>query len=200
VALGDATDAAIIAILKRFQVPIISLPGYDWYRAGPRAQVEYLLEQGQRRLVYAATEKPQLQHISRIRQDVIRQVCHEHDLPEPLVVTISQTRAKACQAIAELLAVQPPPFAICAFNDEVALAALAALSDLRIAVPEAVSVIGQDNTIIGELSIPPLTTVGLETSDLVERLIASVLSVCQGGSVLDIPSSLGAKVIVRTSA
>jgi hypothetical protein len=76
--------------------------------------------------------------------------------------------------------VQPLPFAICAFNDEMALAALAALPDLKIAVPDAVRVIGHDNMMIAELSIPPLTTIGLETPDLVERLIASVLSVCQG--------------------
>lgn len=74
---------------------------------------------------------------------------------------------------------QPLPFAICTFSDEVVLAILAALSDLKIAVLDAMHVIGHDNTMIAELSIPPLTTIGLETPDLVERLIASVLSVCQ---------------------
>jgi DNA-binding LacI/PurR family transcriptional regulator len=74
--------------------------------------------------------------------------------------------------------ISPLPFVICAFNDEVALAALAALSDLKIAVPDAVLVIGHNKTMIAELSIPPLTTIGRETPDLVERLIASVLSVC----------------------
>jgi DNA-binding LacI/PurR family transcriptional regulator len=114
-------------------------------------------------------------------------------------VTISQTRARARQAVADLLAVQAPPFAICAFNDDVAFATLATLSDLDIAVPDAVSVMGHDNTMIAELSIPPLTTIGVEAPDMVERLIASVLSVCQGGPILDIPA-LQAKVVVRGSA
>src|SRR5262249_23320774 len=115
------------------------------------------------------------------------------------VVTVSQTREKARQALADLLAVQSPPFAICAYNDDVAFATLAALSDLNIAVPEAVSVIGHDNTMIAELSIPPLTTIHLENPNLTERWIASVVSVCQGGPVLE-TGTLQAKVVVRASA
>ena len=98
--------------------------------------------------------------------------------------------------VADLLTMLPPPFAICAFNDEVALAALC---DLTIAVPEAVTVIAHDNIPLAEMSIPPLTTVCQETLDFAERLIASGISVCQGGSVLD-TSVFNAKVVVRASA
>ena len=58
------------------------------------------------------------------------------------------------QVMADLLAMQPPPFAICAFNDDVASAALAALVDLNIAVPETVSVIGANNNQKAELTNP----------------------------------------------
>jgi DNA-binding LacI/PurR family transcriptional regulator len=128
----------------------------------------------------------------------VRQASREHGLPELRAVTIPQARARARQAVAEFLAAQPP-FAICAFNDEVAFTAPAVLADLEIAVPDAVSVISHDNTMIAELSNPPLTTIGLETPDLTERLIASVLSVCQGGPALG-TLRLQAKVIVRASA
>jgi hypothetical protein len=76
--------------------------------------------------------------------------------------------------------------------------ALASLSELHLAVPEAVSVIGHDNIPMAELSIPALTTTGLESPDSAERLIASVLSVCQG-AVLEI-GPMRPKVIVRASA
>lgn len=98
--------------------------------------------------------------------------------------------------VADLLTMLPPPFAICAFNDEVALATL---SDLTIAVPEAVSVIGHDNIPLAEMSIPPLITIGQETPDFAERLIASGISVCQGGPILD-TSVFNAKIVVRASA
>jgi len=66
-------------------------------------------------------------------------------------------------------------------------------------VPEVVSVMGHDNSAIAELSIPPLTTIGFTSRDLTERLIASVVSVLQGGPVLE-PVSLVAEVVVRGSA
>lgn len=199
VGLVDETDAAAVASLQRFHAPMILLGRWDWLTAGSRVQVEYLLEQGSRSIVYVAPEKPQLQHLSRVRQEVVQQACYEHGLPSPRVVTVSQRREKAREQLANLLEVQAPPFALCAYNDHVAIAALAALADLNLAVPEAVSVIGQDDTMMAELSNPALTTVGFDSPDLTERLIASVLSVCQGGPVLDI-GPMRPKVIVRASA
>jgi DNA-binding LacI/PurR family transcriptional regulator len=199
VGLVDVTDAAAVASLQRFGAPIVMVGSWDWITAGSRAQVEYLLEQGSRPIVYAATEKPQLQHFSRVRQEAVQQACHEHGLPSPRVVTVSQRREKAREQLRDLLEVQAPPFALCAYNDGVAVAALAALSDLKLAVPEAVSVIGQDNTMMAELSNPALTTIDFDSPDLTERLIESVLSVCQGGPVLDI-GPVRPKVIVRASA
>jgi DNA-binding LacI/PurR family transcriptional regulator len=199
VGLVDETDAAAVASLQRFHAPMVLLGRWDWFTAGSRVQVEYLLEQGSRSIVYVAPEKLQLQHLSRVRQEVVQQACHKHGLPSPRVVTVSQRREKAREQLANLLEVQAPPFALCAYNDNVAIAALAALADLNLAVPEAVSVIGQDDTMMAELSNPALTTIGFDSPDLTERLIASVLSVCQGGTVLDI-GPMRPKVIVRASA
>ena len=199
VGLVDETDKGTLDSLQRFGAPIVILASHAAISQGPRLQVEYLLEQDDRPIGYAATEKPQLQRLSHARQDVVRQVCREHGLPDPRVVTVSQTREKARQQLSDLLAVQAVPFALCAYNDDVAVTSLAALSDLNIAVPEAVSVIGHDNTMMAELSHPALTTIGFNHPDLTERLIASVLSVCQGGPVLE-TSTLETKVIVRASA
>jgi hypothetical protein len=52
-------------------------------------------------------------------------------------------------------------------------------------VPEAGSVIGLYNTMVAKLSIALLTATKLEAPGLVQRLIASVLSVSQGGPVLE---------------
>lgn len=88
---------------------------------------------------------------------------------------------------------------MCAYNDDVAFAVLAALSDLKLSVPKDVAVIGHDDTIIAQMSIPPLTTVGIENPNLTDRLIKSVLSVCQGGPVLEV-GTLQPKLVVRESA
>ncbi len=199
VALVDAADTVAMASLQRFKVPIITLAGRNWFENGPRLQVEQILKHGSRPIVYAATEKPQLKAMSQARLGIVQQTCAKHGLPEPRVVTIPQRREKARQVMADLLAVQPAPFALCAFNDDVAIIALAALFDLNIAVPEAVSVIGHDNTPLSEFTVPPLTTIGVTSLDLSERLIAGVISILQDGPVLETISLL-AEVVVRASA
>lgn len=199
VALVDAADTAAMESLKRFKAPIVTLAGRNWFENGPRLQVEQILLHGSRPIVYAATAKPQLQTMSQARLGILQEKCAQHGLPAPKVVTIPQSREKARQAMADLLSVQSTPFALCTFNDDVAIVALAALSDLNIAVPEAVSVIGHDNSPLSEFTSPPLTTIGVTSLDLSERLIASVISILQGGPVLE-TISLSAEVIVRASA
>lgn len=198
VALVDTTNPTVMTSLQRFGAPIISIGGEHFLQQGARAQAEHLFEQQHGPVVYAATSKPQLQMMNQVRQEAVRQVCQEKGQTEMKILKLPQNRHLAVQTVADFLKEQKPPFSICAYNDDVALAALAALSDLGIQVPGQVRVIGHDNTGIAELSIPPLTTIGLETPDFGQRLIASVMSVCQGGPILD-SGTFRAKVIVRST-
>ena len=192
-------DQAAVSSLQRFNVPLI-LPGNaDLPEQGPELQVEYLVNQGKRQIVYAATEKPQLQAWCKKRLDAVRTACQKHDLLAPRVVIVPESRPKARQILKDLLSELPPPLGICAFNDDVAFPLLAALADLKVAVPGDVSVIGHDNSKIGEFSYPALTTISLESPEFMERFIANIVAVCQGDLLVEhaIPHP---KVVVRESA
>jgi LacI family transcriptional regulator len=52
-----------------------------------------------------------------------------------------------------------PPTAIFACNDMMAIGALRALAELRLAVPDAVAVIGFDDIELASYASPPLTTI-----------------------------------------
>ncbi len=112
---------------------------------------------------------------------------------------VPESRPKARQTLKDLLSELPPPLGICAFNDDVAFPLLAALADLKVAVPGDVSVIGHDNSKIGEFSYPALTTISLESPEFMERFIANIVAVCQGELLVEhaIPHP---KVVVRESA
>jgi LacI family transcriptional regulator len=58
------------------------------------------------------------------------------------------------------------PRAILAANDLMALGILAAARELKIKVPEELSIAGVDNTFISRISIPPLSTIDLRTGDV----------------------------------
>lgn len=198
VALADVNDPAVMASLQRFNAPIFTLAERGWLAKGTCVQITHLLRKGPRPIVYATTEKPQLQQFARAREEMARQMCQEWGLPAPYVVTVPQAREGARQALSKLLTELPRPFAICAYNDDVALATLAALADLHISVPDEVSVIGHDNTMIAELSVPSLTSVGMQTDLLTNYLIESVLALCQGGTIKEFPG-FEPEVIERAS-
>lgn len=67
-----------------------------------------------------------------------------------------------------LLALTPPPTAIFAGNDEMAIGVLAAAAKHHVAVPERLSVVGFDNSPAGEAAWPPLTTVHQPIADMAE--------------------------------
>ena len=192
-------DPKVVASLQRFNVPLILAGNADQPEQGPSLQVEYLLQQGRRQIVFAATDKPQLKSLCQKRLEVVRAACRKHALLEPRVVVIPESRNKARQVMQDLLTELPLPFGICAFNDDVALPVLAALADLKVTVPGDVSVIGHDNSKIGEFCYPALTSISHESPEFIESFIASIVAVCQGGPLVEtaIPHP---KVVVRKSA
>jgi LacI family transcriptional regulator len=82
------------------------------------------------------------------------------------------------RAMAELLAADPPPDAVFAQNDLMALGALQAIAEAGLRVPEDVAIVGFDDSPLGAVARPPLTTVrqpvvGMGTA-LAEHLLAGI--------------------------
>jgi len=70
--------------------------------------------------------------------------------------------------------------AIVAFNDATALAALSALTDRGIRVPQDISVVGFDDTMEAGFSIPPLTTISQRLEEQGRRAASLVLDALDG--------------------
>ena len=71
------------------------------------------------------------------------------------------------------------PVGVACYNDEVALALLAAARELGVAVPDRLAVVGVDHIPVGQLWSPPLTTVEVDLRGMV-RSIASQLRALLG--------------------
>lgn len=69
----------------------------------------------------------------------------------------------------------PDLTAIFAISDVMALGAIRALCDLGKRVPEDISVVGYDGIVIGQYSLPRLTTVRQDTQQLAERGVDALL-------------------------
>jgi DNA-binding LacI/PurR family transcriptional regulator/signal transduction histidine kinase len=111
-----------------------------------------------------------------------RQALAEHDIAfDPQWVASSSGFGGAGDAVRALLEGSRDRLqAIVAFNDATALAALTALTERGIRVPQDISVIGFDDTLEAGFSIPPLTTITQRLEEQGRRAANLVLDALEG--------------------
>ncbi|MBB5642602.1 LacI family DNA-binding transcriptional regulator [Cryobacterium roopkundense] len=139
--------------------------------AGFTAAVTHLHELGHRRLTYL--DGPARSWSARQKRTVLSRVCGELGLALTVVGIERPDFAAGLAACADL---DPDrATAVLAFNDQVALGALAALRARGIDVPGRISVIGCDDSLPDGLAWPALTTVDSSSRALGALAAAAVL-------------------------
>ncbi|WP_136055752.1 LacI family DNA-binding transcriptional regulator [Microbacterium sp. K24] len=142
-----------------------------------RIQVRELLRGGPRRLVYAALDDKRLDPFGPPRLDGIRREARERGLEAPLTPRIPLDVDGATAALRAVVAeAGSAALGICCYNDDVAIAAVAACRKLDLRVPEDVAVIGVDKTAVGQLISPRLTTVFVDQPLLMDSLVQELAS------------------------
>lgn len=96
------------------------------------------------------------------------------------------------QEIRNLMSLPEPPTAMVISNDVNALIVLLALREMKISVPEDVSIISFNNTIISQLSSPPLTSVEIQAFQLGYEAAKCVIE------LIDDPGMFKRSVIIPT--
>jgi DNA-binding LacI/PurR family transcriptional regulator len=199
ISCADEAEPALGPFLQQFGVPLVSMNFRKSGQPVGRLQVSHLAERGKHRLVFVMPERRDIQNLARARLAGARKKCAELGLQPPLVKVMPLSRAGLRKAITEMLAEAPPPLGICSYNDEVAFAILAALSDAGVPVPGSVAVIGCDDIPLAEFSIPPLTTIAFDNQEYLDHLIDNVLAASRNESLGRAPE-ISLSVVVRASA
>ncbi|MDT0542887.1 MULTISPECIES: substrate-binding domain-containing protein [Streptomyces] len=92
------------------------------------------------------------------------------------------TEEDGATAARELLAADPRPTAVLAFNDRSATGVLDILLRARVSVPDEISVIGFDDTHLARLAHINLTTVGQDIPRLAELAVGRAIARLEGAS------------------
>lgn len=165
-----------------------------------RLQVEHLADAGHHHLGYAWPDDPRVIFFARHRLQGVRDACADLGLPPPVVCTVPLTVEGGGAAVTAWHAGPSPVTAVCAFNDEVALAVLAGASRSGLTVPEDLAVIGVDDLPAASLVTPALTTVARDTSGSARNIVDAVVTRLQGPTPPGSGSgSDGQHVVVRAS-
>jgi len=126
-------------------------------------QARHLLANGERRLVSALLLDDHEDVWGPTRQLGTADEARRQGVAAPLVVRVPLDLAGAVGALRTAVSqAAGQPLGVCCYNDDVAIAIIAAARELNLAVPADIAVIGVDYTQVGQLIRPRLTTVEID--------------------------------------
>jgi DNA-binding LacI/PurR family transcriptional regulator len=165
-----------------------------------RLQVAHLAAAGHRQLGYAYPDDTRLRIFADPRLDGVRAACADLGLDEPVVHTVALDPEVAATAVDKWRHAEQAVTAVCAYNDEVALAVLAGLRRLSLNAPGDLAVIGVDDIPAARLAAPPLTTVTTDQQAVARHLAQTIACVIAGEPEPPRPGSDIVDVVRRDSA
>jgi DNA-binding LacI/PurR family transcriptional regulator len=202
--LGPDAPAARLAALAR-QLPVVVIgrrvgaPGIDVVRSaddqGVGLAVDHLAELGHCTIAYLDGGKGT---IAADRRGGYRRAMRRHQLGDHVrILPGDHTEEAGMRAAATLLAESEPPTAVVAFNDRGALGLMDAFNRAGIDIPQALSVVGYDDSPIAHLAHVNLTTVGQNARQQAERAVAAATERVEDGRTSPHEVVLPPQLVVR---
>ncbi|MFD0522812.1 substrate-binding domain-containing protein [Paractinoplanes durhamensis] len=160
-----------------------------------RRQAGHLIAAGHRKIGYAWPDDERVRIFAEPRLAGVRAECRESRVGGPASETVALDAEQATIAVRRWHAAGVT--AVCAYNDEVALAVLAGVRLLGIDGP---AVIGVDDIPAARLAVPALTTVTTDQAAVAAYLSATVVAAINEHPAPTLPAEALVHVIKRESA
>lgn len=170
--VGAFMDETISSILEEWTVPVVLVDGYsdterydmvisDNFGASYQA-VEYLIEKGHRHIAMIGGE-PDCYPTLRDRRNGYARAVKDNDLGGLYYANFDIAKPGGGAGISALLKSNPQITALFAINDNAAVEAVHAARELGLRVPDDISVVGYDDTVLATAVSPALTTLHVDT-------------------------------------
>jgi len=199
-----------IAYLSRIGFPFVSFGRSDQAvdfpyvdedgQRGLELVAQHLIDLGHRRLALIAVPRGLMFGLA--RQAGFKATLEQNGLPLPPehVVTGDLTQRGGFRAMNQLLDLSPPPTAVVACNDLMALGAISAAQKRGLIVGRDVAVTGFDDIPLAEHSHPSLTTLRQPIYDIGIRICRMLIRIVQGEELTERHVLLQPELVVRESS
>lgn len=139
-----------------------------------QTQIAHLHSKGHQRLGYCLPADERLKDFAMLRLNGVIRYCEQHRLPAPLIVKSAVNAGAGAQALQQ--STDAKLTALCAYDDDVAMALLAGARLNGINVPNDMAIVGVDNSPASSLTSPTLTTVAHDYIAIADYIAAGVIS------------------------
>jgi LacI family transcriptional regulator len=200
-------------VYKRFKksVPLVVISGfpsdsvsssvtYD-EKAGSSEAFSYLISLGHRKIAFIRGENS---YSYDIKEKIYKKIIKDNNLIYSNIITITSSNSIEAVENTEYvikwqLKDKERPTAIFACNDLMAVGCLNACRKLSIKVPEEMSIIGCDNTLLSEISNPKLTSVNLHMKEAGEIAASRIISIINGDDQIENQTVILTDLVIRDS-
>ncbi len=166
---------------------------------GAGQAADYLLGLGHIRIGLISGPAATTPGHARYRGFMSRMDAHDVELPASHIQISDFREDGGYQATLRLLSLESPPTAIFVTNNLMCVGVLRALHDMRVSVPDEISVVGFDDLQLAELLSPPLTVIGRPMEEQGTLAIRLLLNRLAGRSVKPRTIVLDTRLIIRES-
>jgi LacI family transcriptional regulator len=168
---------------------------------GTNEAFEYLIELGHKKIAFVRGHKS---FSYDIKEKIYKEIVEKNNLSYVNVIDVGRGNSsevvKSTQIELEtILSDSNRPTAVFACNDLMAVGVINACSNLGVRVPEDISVIGFDNTMLASISNPKLTSVDQNMKEIGHRAAIELLNMVQNGSQSRKKIILDTRLVVRES-
>ncbi len=163
---------------------------------GMRRAMEHLGELGHTSVTYVSG--PEASWTDGMRWHALREAGYELEMVVHRVGPVNTPTIDAGSRMVEAILANPATAIVC-YNDAVAIGVIKGLHSRDIRVPDEVSVIGVDNTQLGEVVDPELTTVASPLRDQGRTALRTVVAMAAGDAPNLKPLLLPVRLVVRES-
>ncbi|MFF2243327.1 LacI family DNA-binding transcriptional regulator [Arthrobacter sp. NPDC058130] len=176
---------------------VVSIGATNW--AGGRSATEHLLNLGHRRIAYLGGPASAECNQARMHGYCSALMLSGIDITPGLVIHGKFHVEHGVAGLAELLASPNRPTAIFAANDDIAVGVLREAHRRRIRVPEDLSLVGFDGTVMAENSVPALTSVAQPLRDMGRTALRALLRQVRGEQLGTDRFELTTSLVIRES-
>lgn len=168
---------------------------------GTKEAFEHLIKLGHKRIAFIRGDRS---FSYDLKEKIYIDVLNKHKLDYRKIIRIENGNSIGAveegeDKVQELLGMNERPTAIFACNELMAVGAIGACNSLDIRIPDDISIIGFDNTLISKISYPRLTTVDLKINEVGKRAAEEILNVIENGVDSKIKIVVNTSLVVRES-
>lgn len=150
---------------------------------GTHEAFDYLLDNNHKKIAFIRGHKS---FSYDIKEKIYKDIVHSNELGYEKIINVGRGNSievveRTEESIEEVLLEKDRPTAVFACNDLMAVGVINACRKLGIRVPEDLSVVGFDNTMLSQITHPKLTTVDLNMKEIGHKAALELVDIIENG-------------------